>query len=108
MYSGQCGYRMGTEFRDLLCDEHGIDGDGKHCGNDNAQLCRINVLYHETLDCNSVPCAVPFDLEPGVIGVLRALSLGFCFSPGNLVNQHASARNNWAEARDTKAAHELY
>jgi hypothetical protein len=30
-----------------LCDGHGIGGDGEYCGNNDAQLGRINVLYHE-------------------------------------------------------------
>jgi hypothetical protein len=32
----------------VLCDENGIGGDGEYCGdNSDAQLERINVLYHE-------------------------------------------------------------
>jgi tubulin beta len=30
-----------------LCDEHGIGGDGEYCGDNDAQLDRINVFYHE-------------------------------------------------------------
>jgi hypothetical protein len=30
-----------------LCDEHGIGGDGEYCGDNDEQLDRINVLYHE-------------------------------------------------------------
>jgi tubulin beta len=38
---------MGTEFQEVLCDEHGIGGDGEYGGDDNdAQLDRINVLYY--------------------------------------------------------------
>jgi hypothetical protein len=29
-----------------LCDEHGIGGDGEYCGDNDAQLDRINVFYH--------------------------------------------------------------
>jgi tubulin beta len=39
---------MGTEFQEMLCDEHGIGGDGEYCGDDNdALLDRINVFYYE-------------------------------------------------------------
>jgi hypothetical protein len=31
----------------LLCDEHVIGGDGEYCGDNDAQLDRINVFYHE-------------------------------------------------------------
>jgi hypothetical protein len=30
-----------------LCDKHGIGGDGEYCGDNDAQLDRVNVLYHE-------------------------------------------------------------
>jgi tubulin beta len=30
-----------------LCDENGISGDGEYCGDNDAQLDRINVFYHE-------------------------------------------------------------
>jgi tubulin beta len=38
---------MGTKFLVVVCDEHGIGGDGEYCGDNDAQLNRINVLYHE-------------------------------------------------------------
>jgi hypothetical protein len=68
---------MGTEFQEVLCDEHGIGGDSEYCGDDNdAQLGRINVLYYEASGGIYVPRAVFFDLEPGVIGAVRASPLG--------------------------------
>jgi tubulin beta len=42
----------------------------------------------------SVPRAVLFDLEPGVIDAVRAMPLGELFRPGNLVNRIAGAENN--------------
>jgi tubulin beta len=45
-----------------------------------------------------VPRAVLFDLEPGIIGALRASPLGELFRPGNLVSQNAGAGNNWVKA----------
>ena len=60
----------------MLCDEHGIGGDGEYCGDNDAQLYRINVFYHETSGGKYVPRAVYFDLEPGVIEALRASPLG--------------------------------
>ena len=49
MQAGQCGNQMGTEFQEVLCDEHGISGDGEYCGDSDAQLDRINVFYHEAI-----------------------------------------------------------
>jgi hypothetical protein len=46
---------------------------------------------------------VLFDLEPGVIGAVRASPLGELFRPGKLVNRNAGAGNNWARANYKKA-----
>jgi hypothetical protein len=35
---------MGTEFQEVLCDEHGIGGNGEYYGDNDAQLDRINVF----------------------------------------------------------------
>jgi tubulin beta len=55
-----------------LCDEYGIGGDGDYCGDNDAQLDRINVLYHETSGDKYVPLTVLFDLKPGVTDSVRA------------------------------------
>jgi tubulin beta len=44
-----------------------------------------------------MPHAVLFDLEPGVIGAVRASPLGELFRPKNLVNQNAGADSNWSK-----------
>jgi tubulin beta len=77
---------MGTEFWEIFCDEHGIRGDGEYCGDNDAQLDRAYVFYHEVSGGKYVPRAVFFDLEPGVIGAVRASPLGELFCPGNLVS----------------------
>ena len=51
-----------------MCNEHGIGGSGEYCGENDAQIGRINVLYHEASGGKYVPRAVLMDLEPGVIG----------------------------------------
>jgi tubulin beta len=55
---------------------HGIGGDGEYCGDNDAQLDRIDVFYHEA---------------SGEKYVRRTV----LFRPGNLVNQNAS--NIWAK-----------
>jgi hypothetical protein len=60
----------------VFCDEHGIGGDGEYCGDYDAQLGRINVFYYEASGDKYVPRTVFFDLEPGVIGAVRASPLG--------------------------------
>jgi tubulin beta len=47
MQAAQCGNLMGTKFMEVLCGEHGIGDGGEHCGDNDAQLDRSNVFYHE-------------------------------------------------------------
>jgi tubulin beta len=63
---------------------HGIGGDGEDCGGNDAQLDRINVLYHEASGGKYVLRTVFF--EPGMIDAVRASPLGELFRPGKLVN----------------------
>jgi tubulin beta len=72
-------------------------GGGEYCGDKDAQLELINVLYHEASGGNYLPCAVLFDLEPGVIDAARTLPLGEVFRSGNFVNQTAGAGSNLAK-----------
>jgi tubulin beta len=59
-----------------LCDEHGIGGDGEYCGGSDAQLGRVDVLYHKASGGKYVPRAEFTDLEPDVIGAVLASPLG--------------------------------
>jgi hypothetical protein len=54
----------------VVCDEHGIGGNGEHFGDNDAHLGRINEFYHGALGGKYVACAVLFDLEPGMIGAV--------------------------------------
>jgi tubulin beta len=67
---------MGNKFQEVFCDVPGIGGDGEYCGDNDAQLGRINVFYYEAPGGKYVPRAVFFDLEPGVIDTVRASPLG--------------------------------
>jgi tubulin beta len=60
----------------VLCDEHGIGGGGEYCGDNDAQLGRINVFYLEVSGGKYVPRAELFDLEPGPFGAVLAPTLG--------------------------------
>jgi tubulin beta len=92
----------------VVCNENVIGGDSEYCGDDNdAQLDRINVLYHEASGGKYVPRAVLFELGPGVIDPARASPIGELFRPDNLVNQNAGAGNNRAKGHYTKAGHEF-
>jgi hypothetical protein len=70
MQVGQCGSQLGTEFSEVVCDDNGIGGGGEYCGDSNAQLGRVNVLYPEAPGGKYVPSALLMDLESGVIGAV--------------------------------------
>jgi hypothetical protein len=54
---------------------HDIGGDGEYCGDNDAQLGRINVFYHEASGGKYVPRTVFF--EPCMIGTVRASPISF-------------------------------
>ena len=105
MQAGQCGNQMGTDFQVVLCDENGIGGDGEYCGDNDAQLGLINVLYNETSGKEYVFRAVLFVLASGMFGLVRASPLAELFRPGSLVNQNAGAGSNLAKAHYKRAGH---
>jgi tubulin beta len=76
MQTGQCSIQIDTKYKKVLRDEHGIGGGGESCGDNDAQLDRINVLYHEDSGGKYVPRTVLSDLEPGAIEAVRASPLG--------------------------------
>jgi hypothetical protein len=90
MQASQCGSQMGAKLREEVYDEHGIGGGGvKYCGNNDAQLGRINVIYHGASGRRYVLRSVLFDLGPGVIGAVRASPLGELFRQGPLHKSRA-------------------
>jgi tubulin beta len=99
---------VGIKFWEVVCDEQGIGGGGEHCGGNETQLGRINVLYHEASGSKYVPHAVLIDLNPGVMGAVTLSRRSASTSVrGNLVNQNAGAVNKWAEAHYTKNGNKL-
>jgi tubulin beta len=76
---------MGTKCQEVLCDEHGIGGDGEYCGDNDAQLDRINVLYGEASGGKYVPRTMLFDFEPGVIDAFVRVAARLALPSGILV-----------------------
>jgi hypothetical protein len=65
MLAGQCGNQMGKKSWEMVYDEHGIGGgSSEYCGGNDAQLGRIDVLYHEASGGKYVPRAMLIDLGP--------------------------------------------
>jgi tubulin beta len=90
----------------VLYDENGIGGESDYCGDNDAQLDRINVIYHEASGGKYVPRAVFVELEPGAIGAARASPLGELFRPENLVNR--TRGKNWAKGHYKRAKHQFF
>jgi tubulin beta len=82
---------------------HDIGGNGEYCGDNDAQLGRINFFFHEASGEKYVARTVYF--EPGMIDAVRASPLGELFRPRNLVNHNAG--NNWSKGHFRRTEHQL-
>jgi hypothetical protein len=60
----------------IMSAEHGIRGDGTYQGDNDLQLQRINVYFHEGMEGRYVPRAILTDLEPGTMDAIRAGPFG--------------------------------
>ena len=94
---GQCGNQVGSSFWQTLNAEHGLDSEGRFCGDNSLQQERINVFYTEGAGERYVARAVLVDLEPGPVERLRNSALGGIFRPDNFVCSSSGAGNNWAK-----------
>ena len=83
---------MCSIFLEVVCDEQ---------GDNDAQLDRINVFYHEASVGKYVLRTVFF--EPGMIDAVRASPLDELFRPGNLVNH--TRGQNWAKVHYKRVGH---
>jgi len=102
--AGQCGNQIGAKFWEVMSAEHGIAGDGSYEGDNDLQLQRIDVYFHEGMEGRYVPRAVLTDLEPGTMDAIRGGSYGKLFRPDNFVFGQSGAGNNWAKGHYTEGA----
>merc|ERR1712226_1579485 len=61
-------------------------------------------LLHETASGKYKPTAVCFDLEPGVLDVIKASPYGSFYSPDVFIAGASGAGNNWAKGHYTEGA----
>jgi len=102
--AGQCGNQMGYAFWEAACREHGLGEDGAYVGDSDSQLERIEVFFDETSDGKYKPTSVNFDLEPGVLDVIRKKPFGKVFTESSFVHAESGAGNNWAKGHYTEGA----
>nr|AAC37344.1 beta tubulin [Dictyostelium discoideum] len=105
--AGQCGNQIGSNFWEVISEEHGIQSDGFHAGGEDEhlkrlQLERINVYYNEARDGKYVPRSVLVDLEPGTVDTIKASPYGKLFRPDNFIHGQSGAGNNWAKGHYTE------
>merc|ERR1711881_665858 len=91
-------YKMVREIVTLQAGQCGNQGD------DDTQLERASVFFKETSGGTYTPQAINFDLEPGVLDVIRKGSHGNFFNPSGFVHGQSGAGNNWAKGHYTEGA----
>jgi len=104
LQAGQCGNQIGSKFWEVMSQEHGINEKGFYEGDNDLQLQRINVYFHEGQSGRYVPRAVLTDLEPGTMDAIRGGPFGAMFRPDNFVFGQSGAGNNWAKGHYTEGA----
>jgi len=104
LQAGQCGNQTGLAFWKHVAQEHGISAEGAYEGDDDTQLERVSVFFKETAGGKYTPQAINFDLEPGVIDVIKGGSHGKLFNPQGFVHAQSGAGNNWAKGHYTEGA----
>eukprot|EP01115_Flamella_aegyptia_P009006 TRINITY_DN3786_c0_g1_i1.p1 TRINITY_DN3786_c0_g1~~TRINITY_DN3786_c0_g1_i1.p1 ORF type:complete len:518 (+),score=110.25 TRINITY_DN3786_c0_g1_i1:41-1594(+) len=72
---GQAGNQIGEKFWQTICEEHGLDNEGRSKTNKDDLLDKINVYFND-VEGKYVPRSILVDLEPGVIEGIRGGSLG--------------------------------
>merc|ERR1712110_256564 len=104
LQAGQCGNQTGLAFWKHVAQEHGISAEGAYEGDNDTQLERVSVFFKETSGGTYTPQAINFDLEPGVIDVIKGGSHGKLFNPQGFVHGQSGAGNNWAKGHYTEGA----
>merc|ERR1712048_511545 len=104
LQAGQCGNQVGHAFWKCVAREHGLNNNGGYEGDDDTQLERASVFFKETSGGTYTPQAINFDLEPGVLDVIKKGSHGNFFNPSGFVHGQSGAGNNWAKGHYTEGA----
>lgn len=104
LQTGQCGNQIGTQFWEVISEEHGIDQNGHYIGKNENQLDRIDVYYNESSTKQYVFRAVLIDLEPGTMTAIKKKKFGNIFRPDNFIFGQSGAGNNWAKGHYTEGA----
>ena len=106
---GQCGNQIGTEFWKKICQEHGINPEGrlneaaaKHGNKLNNREERKDVFFYQSDDSRYIPRAILVDLEPRVINNIQHSEYKKLYNIENMFisKSGGGAGNNWAVGYD--------
>uniref|UniRef100_H2XZ21 Tubulin beta chain n=2 Tax=Ciona intestinalis TaxID=7719 RepID=H2XZ21_CIOIN len=101
---GQCGSKIGTEFWEGICKEHGIGTTGHYEGDNDHQLERINTYFDNVQGSKYVPRAVLVDMDADEMNFLKSNPIGQVMRAENLVFCGQKTGNNWAKGFYTDGA----
>jgi len=101
---GQCGNQIGSQFWNVISEEHGIDARGNYTGTSDYLRERLDVYFNEASSGKYVPRSVIVDLEPGTIDAIKNSANSELFRPDNFINGQSGAGNNWAKGHYTEGA----
>ncbi|KAJ1573344.1 hypothetical protein NDA15_005323 [Ustilago hordei] len=103
---GQAGNQISSAFWQCILNEHGLDGDGRYIGDNEAeQLGRVGVFFEPSgQEGKFVPRSIQVDLEPGTMDTIRSGPLGKLFRPDNYINGESGAGNNFSKGYYTEGA----
>jgi len=101
---GQCGNQIGSQFWDVISEEHGIDAKGTYVGTSDIQKERADVFFTEASSGKYVPRSIIVDLEPATIDKIKTGPCGNLFRPENFINGQSGAGNNWAKGHYTEGS----
>ncbi|KAJ1530734.1 hypothetical protein ONE63_005590 [Megalurothrips usitatus] len=101
VHVGQAGVQKGNAAWELYCLEHGISPDGLIPSEKTAADTSFTTFFHETGSGKHVPRAILVDLEPTVIGEVRAGPYRSLYHPEQLITGKEDAANNYARGHYT-------
>ena len=104
LHVGQAGVQVGNACWELYCLEHGISPDGtlssQHWRGGGEQA-SCGTFFSETGSGHYVPRAVLLDLDPSVIGEIRAGPYRQLYHPQQLISGKEDAASNYARGHYT-------
>lgn len=105
---GKCGNNIGTNFFEVISDEHGIEPTGIYNGNSDFQLQKINVYYNESTQGKYTPLSILVDLDPITIDSVLVGPYGKLFHIDNCIVSRSGTSNIYAKGHYSEDSDLLY